>query len=256
MVVLDPAGPVDLVKEPVHDDEQDGDRDEAGGSLHVESAAAERAEEPRGDEPRDHRDRQPNSDADPHRLGTDRVGAPEARKHGREHEDRLQPFPQHEQGAVEDDRAVAEVRCLGRVGDTAAGGQSGVQQQPATNRGEHDPRAPAEAGLIGDACRLMPLGHVDLGYPKSPHDDSITVGAIRRSRPKARHCERWARRGRRRVEAFRAGSGCRVSSRQRTRRVPRKRPASTGSPARRRGRARSCSTVWTASRRSTLPEDA
>ena len=113
----DPAGPVDLVEEPVHDDKEHRDRDQAGGRLEVEARAAERA---------DHADRdEPGSDGGDERehrapaAGRRQlpVVADEARGERGEHEHCLEPLAEDEQAGVDDDRARGEVGAGdGRVG--------------------------------------------------------------------------------------------------------------------------------------------
>jgi hypothetical protein len=51
VVARDPPGPVDAVEEPVHDDEQDDDREHTGRGLDVEARTAEGAERSDDDEP-------------------------------------------------------------------------------------------------------------------------------------------------------------------------------------------------------------
>jgi hypothetical protein len=108
VVTGDPAGPVDLVEEPVHHEQQHEQRRQAGGRLDVELAAVEAADQPDDAEPgRDPReDRGPAADGDG--LAVDAVGAEEARGDRRQHEDRLEALAEDEDRAVDHHGRVAE----------------------------------------------------------------------------------------------------------------------------------------------------
>jgi hypothetical protein len=120
VVMGDPTGPVDLVEEPVHHDEQDDDRRDPGRRLHVEPAVPEQPDEPDGDEPRAHRREQRDHAADSDRAAVDAVAAEEARGDRGQHEDRLEPLAEHEHRAVDHRGRAAHVRARrARVGRAA-----------------------------------------------------------------------------------------------------------------------------------------
>ena len=110
------------MEEPVHDDEQDDDREESGRGLDVEARRAERAERRDDDEPRRERRGGPDARAGRDRAAVHAVGIVEPRGDGREDEDALEALAEDEDRAVGDDRAMAEMRDLGRVRRAAAGG--------------------------------------------------------------------------------------------------------------------------------------
>ena len=128
VVVRDPTGPVHAMEEPVHDYEQHAHGDEAGDRLNVEARAAELADHPGGGEPRGHRYRDPDARARGHRTAADLVGPAEAGDDRGKHQDRLEALAQHQQAAVEDHGACAEVRLLCRIRHPALGGERRVEQ--------------------------------------------------------------------------------------------------------------------------------
>ena len=136
------------MEEPVHHHQQHRDREQAGAGLHVEPGAAERADGADRDEPgcdrREERKRRAAGD----RAAKAATRADEARGEGGQDEHRFEPFPEDEQRAVQDDRAVREVGVGGRrVGD-AVRRRDRLPGQRA-DRGERDerPRRAAEAEL-------------------------------------------------------------------------------------------------------------
>ena len=148
VVARDPARPVDAVEEPIHDDEQDDDREQSGRGLHVEARRAEGAERRDDDEPRRERCGSPDARTGRDRPAVDAVGVVEPGRDGREDEDALEALAKDEDRAVGDDGAMAEVRDVGRVGRAAAGGDDLPDQNAGEShgrRGEGGGRRAAEA---------------------------------------------------------------------------------------------------------------
>ena len=114
----DPAGPVDLVEEPVHHDEQhdDGEQARSRPGRRAPGSLGEAVDDADGDEPGD--ERRSNASA---RAGRDRplirARADHVGGDGGEHEDALEPFAEHEHRDVEDARA--EIAMRGRIGEPA-----------------------------------------------------------------------------------------------------------------------------------------
>jgi hypothetical protein len=92
----DPAGPVDLVEEPVHHDEQDGDGEQSRRSLNVEAGAAEGADRDDREEPRCHGRGECDAGAGGDRSSQRAVRPDEARRQCGEYEHRLEAFAKNE----------------------------------------------------------------------------------------------------------------------------------------------------------------
>ncbi len=152
VMARDPACPVHLVEEPVHDEQQHDQRRQPGRGLHVELAAVELADEPHHEEPRRHAGRQRCAAAQRHRAAMDAVGAEEARHHRRQHQDRLQALAQHQDRAVDHDRGVAQAitrRQRRRVRRPSAGVPA--QHDRRHGHSQHDRGPHVEAGALVDA---------------------------------------------------------------------------------------------------------
>ena len=157
-----PARPVDLVEEPVHDDEQNRHRQQPRRGLDVESRPAERSDHPDREEPRRDRRRERNRRTARDRAAQPTVGADEARGEGGEHEHRLQPFTEDEQGAVDDDRAVAQVGSGGGgIGHTVRSGDRLPRQRGDRRSRDQRPGGPPE--------QAFPLGDLLDGGAAQPH---------------------------------------------------------------------------------------
>ena len=107
------------MEEPVHDDEQDDHGEQPGRRLHREPARAELAEHPGGEEPGGDAGEEAGRRAERDRPAVDLGRADHAGGDRGEHEDRLQPLAEDEQGAVEHHGAVAEVIPGRRFGGAA-----------------------------------------------------------------------------------------------------------------------------------------
>jgi hypothetical protein len=111
------------VEEPVHHDEQDGDRQQPGGGLDVEARPAERTDDPDRQEPRGDRCGERDARTDGDRAAKCAIRADEAGRERSKHEHRLKPFAKDEQRAVDDDGAVTQVgarHC--RIGNAVRSG--------------------------------------------------------------------------------------------------------------------------------------
>ena len=109
VVHRDPPGPVDLVKEPVHDHQQHDDGQQARRRLDVEGRRVHGVDEGDDDEPRRHARHERAGGPPRDRPAVDPVRAHHARRHRREHEDRLQPLPEDDEPRVHDDGPGAQV---------------------------------------------------------------------------------------------------------------------------------------------------
>src|SRR6202000_2712829 len=100
----DPAGPIDLVEEPVHDDEEDDDGEESGGGLDVErvDALGQVVHDTDGDEPGEEGGESGDADAGGHRAPIGLTGLDHAGGDGGENQDALQPLAEDEDGDVQD----------------------------------------------------------------------------------------------------------------------------------------------------------
>src|SRR5579883_2331971 len=166
IVVRDPASPVDLMEEPVHDDEKNNDREQTGGSLDIKLGRIDRGDQSDDDKPghqgseegqtRAETDRAPETGIPPNETGRDR----------RENENRLKPFPEHENASIYNNRRRAEVR--GRGIRDAVGGERlpdqdrydaedcrGNKDSPQEGRDSLEGRA--TAGRHGNHARTAPL---------------------------------------------------------------------------------------------------
>lgn len=97
-------------EEPVHDDEQHRYGEQPGRRLHVQAGPAECADDADRDEPRRHRRKQRNNRAAGDRPPQRPPRTREARSERRKDENRLEPFAEDEERAVEHHGAVTEVR--------------------------------------------------------------------------------------------------------------------------------------------------
>ena len=148
VVLGDPAGPVDPVEEPVHHEQEHDQRRQAGRRLHVELSAVEAADQPHDAEPgRDARE-QRRAAAERNGPAIDAVCAEEARRDRREHENRLEALPEHEDRAVEHDGGVAEAH-------PRAGAPSGRGCRP-WRASRARPRPPPPSGRPPSRCRCWP----------------------------------------------------------------------------------------------------
>jgi len=139
----DPTCPVDAVKEPVHDDEQDDDRQKPGGGLQGEAALADGVGDRDRDEPSDHAGADGKSGAHRQRLAVAAVGTAHAGRQDRQHEDRLQPLTQDEDPAVKDDGKPAQVSGrIGRVRGTGPGVDDLPDEQTDDEKTERPPAEP------------------------------------------------------------------------------------------------------------------
>ena len=111
----DPAAPVDLVEKPVHDHEEDDDREEARRRLEIEGgdARGEVADDADGDEPGDERGHEAEADADGDRAAIDLVRPDHAGRESREDEDALKALAKHEDRDVERGGGCARARSRG-----------------------------------------------------------------------------------------------------------------------------------------------
>ena len=127
------------MKEPVHDHEQHGDREQAGRGLEVEAPGADGVGHRDRDKPGRDRCAEGGRASERERLAVCAVGAAHARRQNRQHEDRLQALAEHQDAAVEHDREVAQVRVrVSRVRSTPGGGR----ELPDEQSREHDPERP------------------------------------------------------------------------------------------------------------------
>ena len=163
VVVGDPAGPVELVEEPVHHEQQHDDRGDAGGRLHRQAVAAEHADDPDRQEPGRDRGQQREPPADGDGLAVGAVGAEEARGDRRQHEDRLQALAEDEHAAVDHrGRGAHLVGRIGRVGRAAA-------SVPAEDHARHaDRRAPPPSRCTGSSATPAAASEKPRPVPPAP----------------------------------------------------------------------------------------
>jgi hypothetical protein len=130
------------VKEPVHDHEQHDDREQTRGGLNVEAGAAHGADDRHRGKPGRDAGAAGHRGPGGYRPSQRSVGAEEARGHGGEDKDALQTLAEHEQGAVDDDGAVAQSGPVrSGIGD-ATGRADGLPRQEA----RHDEGAARPSG--------------------------------------------------------------------------------------------------------------
>ncbi len=147
IVVCDPAGPVDLVEEPVHHDQEHHDGEEAGGGLDFQGGDVEGCV--KGGEEAD--DDEPGGDAgEKRKAGTDGdglpVGFPRADQTGGESgedQNRFEAFAENEDTGIEDDGGVTEAIGGG------VGGASGGEGLPDED-GEYEEACEDDAGSAGE----------------------------------------------------------------------------------------------------------
>ena len=143
-----PAGPVDLVEEPVHHEQQDENRDEPGGGLNVEGghALGQAVEDADGNQPGNQRGDDRQAGADANRTLERTALADHVRRDRGEHEDALEAFAEHQDGDIEHARAQLPVDR--GVGEPA--GVQDLQDQDGSDRRRSEGQRNGGEGRAGD----------------------------------------------------------------------------------------------------------
>jgi hypothetical protein len=157
VVIGDPTGPVDLMKEPVHHEQQHDQRRQPRRGLDVELAAVKLADEPDDHEPGGDAGADRPRPSDRNRAPVDAVRAEEAGHHRREHEDRLQALAKHQDRAVEHDGGTTEVVAGRQTGGIGRSTMSVPAEHHRHDRyREYDGRPHVEARTLVHTLRGCP----------------------------------------------------------------------------------------------------
>ena len=157
IVVRDPARPVDAMKEPVHDDEQHGDREQSGRGLEVEARRGRRRRSPRSRQTRSRSLRRRRS-----RLRARGACGMRCRHRA------CSPSEPRAPGSSQGPRGAPGCRCRARPrsGSGACWGQSGPEYRQRRSRTARRavPRARSRAPPSRAVCASRaPLGHPNTG---------------------------------------------------------------------------------------------
>ena len=145
------------MEEPVHDHEEDGDRDQAGDGLQLVGVVRELAEDRLGEEPGCDRGGKGNGRAGRDRAPQASLRAQHRCGHCREDQDGLEALAEDDHSAVRDDHGVRRAgRRLGGVGRALRGVDDAADQRGEDHRGEDpDPVALREAASLDVVAEVL-----------------------------------------------------------------------------------------------------
>ena len=155
----DPLGPVDAVEEPVEDEQQHRDRDQADDRLELLAVLRERLEDELGDEPEEHARRQREQRSAQDRAAQSAARADHARGDRGDDQDRLEALAEDDHRGVGDHRRLA--RALASLRARLV--ERLVQDQPGLAQVRDAAVARDQLGEAVDAAGAVPHQSLDLG---------------------------------------------------------------------------------------------